>query len=128
MVLIGRRHLRSNNSWCHNIESLVKGPERCTLLVNAQDARRQGLRHGGVARVSSRVGTIVAPVEVSDEVMPGVVSLPHGWGHDVDGVRMAVARRHPGVNSNLLADDLLLDAPSGNAALNGIPVRVEAVS
>jgi anaerobic selenocysteine-containing dehydrogenase len=128
MVLIGRRHLRSNNSWCHNIESLVKGPARCTLLVNAEDARRRGLRHGGVARVSSRVGSVVAPVEVSDEVMPGVVSLPHGWGHGVEGVRMSVAQRHPGVNSNLLADDLLLDVPSGNAALNGIPVRVEAVS
>jgi anaerobic selenocysteine-containing dehydrogenase len=128
MVLIGRRHLRSNNSWCHNIESLVKGPERCTLLVNAEDARRQGLTDGGVARVSSRVGSIIAPVVVSDEVMPGVVSLPHGWGHDVEGVRMAVAKRHPGVNSNLLADDRLLDAPSGNAALNGIPVRVEVVS
>ncbi|HET9062465.1 MAG TPA: molybdopterin dinucleotide binding domain-containing protein, partial [Candidatus Binatia bacterium] len=128
MVLIGRRHLRSNNSWCHNIESLVKGPERCTLLVNAEDARRRGLTDGGVARVSSRVGSIIAPVVVSDEVMPGVVSLPHGWGHDVDGVRMTVAQRHPGVNSNLLADDQLLDAPSGNAALNGIPVRVEVVS
>lgn len=128
IVLIGRRHLRSNNSWCHNIESLVKGPERCTLLVSGEDARRHGLRHGGVARVKSRVGSVVAPVEVSDEVMPGVVSLPHGWGHDVDGVRMNVAKRHAGVNSNLLADDLLLDVPSGNAALNGIPVEVEAVS
>jgi anaerobic selenocysteine-containing dehydrogenase len=128
MVLIGRRHLRSNNSWCHNIEPLVKGPERCTLLVSVEDARRRGLHNGSVARVSSRVGSVVAPVEVSDEVMPGVVSLPHGWGHDVDGIRMAIAARHPGVNSNLLADDLLLDAPSGNAALNGIPVDVEAVS
>lgn len=128
MVLIGRRHLRSNNSWCHNIEALVKGPERCTLLMNADDARRRGVRHGGVARVSSRVGSVIAPVEVTDEMMPGVVSLPHGWGHGVEGVRMRVAQRHPGVNSNLLADDLLLDGPSGNAALNGIPVEVEAVS
>jgi anaerobic selenocysteine-containing dehydrogenase len=128
MVLIGRRHLRSNNSWCHNIESLVKGPERCTLLVSAADAARRGLRDGGVARVRSRVGAVVAPVEVSDEMMPGVVSLPHGWGHDVEGVRMSVAQRHPGVNSNVLADELLLDAPSGNAVLNGIPVEIEAVS
>jgi anaerobic selenocysteine-containing dehydrogenase len=128
MLLIGRRHLRSNNSWCHNIESLVKGPARCTLLVSAEDARRRGLRHGGVARVRSRVGTVIAPVEVSDEMMPGVVSLPHGWGHDVEGVRMSVAKRNPGVNSNLLADDLLLDVPTGNAVLNGIPVEIEAVS
>lgn len=128
MVLIGRRHLRSNNSWCHNLESLVKGPERCTLLISAEDARRKGLRHGGTARVSSRVGSVIAPVEVSEEMMPGVVSLPHGWGHDVDGVRMRIARQRPGVNSNVLADDLLLDAPSGNAVLNGIPVEVEAVS
>jgi len=127
MVLIGRRHLRSNNSWCHNIEALVKGPERCTLLVSTVDAERRGLRNGGMARVRSRVGTVVAPVEISDEVMPGVVSLPHGWGHDVEGVRLSVAKRHPGVNSNLLADDLLLDAPSGNTALNGIPVEIEAV-
>ena len=74
------------------------------------------------------MGNVVAPVEVTDEMMPGVVSLPHGWGHDVEGVRMSVARQHAGVNSNLLADDLLMDVPSGNAVLNGIPVSVEAVA
>jgi anaerobic selenocysteine-containing dehydrogenase len=128
MVLIGRRHLRSNNSWCHNVESLVKGPERCTLLVSREDAARLGLKNGSKARVRSRVGSVVAPVEVSTEMMPGVVSLPHGWGHDVDGVRMSVARRHAGVNSNVLTDEEALDVPSGNAVLNGIPVEVAAVA
>ena len=128
LVLIGRRHLRSNNSWCHNIESLVKGPERCTLLVSREDATRLGLRDGDKARVTSRVGAVVAPVEVTEEMMPGVVSLPHGWGHDVDGVRLSVARLHAGVNSNVLTDEDALDVPSGNAVLNGIPVEVAAVA
>ncbi len=126
IVLIGRRHLRSNNSWCHNLEPLVKGRERCTLLVSPADAERLSLADGGHARVSSRVGSVIAPVEISDEIMPGVVSLPHGWGHDVEGVRMGIARDHPGVNSNILADDSVVDVPSGNAVLNGIIVEVEA--
>jgi anaerobic selenocysteine-containing dehydrogenase len=128
MVLIGRRHLRSNNSWCHNVEALVKGPERCTLLLSTEDAKRLHIHSGERARVTSRVGSVVAPVEVSDEMMPGVVSLPHGWGHDVDGVRMAVARAHPGVNSNILTDEDAIDVPSGNAVLNGIPVNVVRLS
>jgi anaerobic selenocysteine-containing dehydrogenase len=128
MVLIGRRHLRSNNSWCHNIEPLVKGRDRCTLLVSHADAARLGLRNGDKARVTSRVGAVVAPVEVTAEMMPGVVSLPHGWGHDVDGVQLSVARRHAGVNSNVLTDGEALDAPSGNAVLNGIPVEVAALA
>ena len=127
MVLVGRRHLRSNNSWCHNLPALVKGKDRCTLLVHPTDAGRLRLRDGGHAKVSSRVGTVIAPVEVSEEMMPGVVSLPHGWGHDVEGVRMSVARRHAGVNSNILADPALLDVPTGTAVLNGIPVEIEAV-
>ncbi len=125
MLLIGRRHLRSNNSWCHNIEALVKGPERCTLLVSRTDAQRLGLADGGRAQVASRVGSVVAPVEVTDDMMPGVVSLPHGWGHDADGVRLQVARAHAGVNSNVLTDESLLDVPSGNGVLNGIPVTVQ---
>jgi anaerobic selenocysteine-containing dehydrogenase len=124
MVLIGRRHLRSNNSWCHNLHALVKGPERCTLLVNVDDARRLGLAAGSRVQVTSRVGRVVAPVEISDEMMPGVVSLPHGWGHDVEGIRMSVAREHAGVNSNVLTDHHALDVPTGNAVLNGIPVTV----
>ncbi len=123
-VLIGRRHLRSNNSWMHNVGTLMKGKARCTLQVNPADAARIGLEDGGAARVSSRTGTLVAPVELTDAVAPGVVSLPHGWGHDLPGVAMAVAQAHPGVNSNLLADDELYDELSGNAVLNGIPVKV----
>ncbi len=124
LVLIGRRQLRSNNSWMHNVHALAKGRERCTLLVHPADAGRLGLAAGGRARVCSRVGELVAPVEVTDEMMPGVVSLPHGFGHDAVGTRMRVAQRKPGVNSNLLTDELGIDALSGNAVLNGIPVEV----
>jgi anaerobic selenocysteine-containing dehydrogenase len=127
MVLIGRRQLRSNNSWMHNIQPLVKGKERCTAHVHPDDAARLGLRDGEPARVSSRAGAIEVPVEVTDAVMPGVVSIPHGWGHDVDGVRMSVASAHAGTNSNVLADELLIDPLSGNAVLNGIPVELAPV-
>jgi anaerobic selenocysteine-containing dehydrogenase len=126
LVLIGRRQLRSNNSWMHNLGPLVKGKERCTVHVHPQDAERIGLSDGRRARVASRVGSIEVPVEVTDAIMPGVVSIPHGWGHDVEGVRMAVAAAHPGANSNLLADETLIDPLSGNAVLNGIPVTVTA--
>jgi anaerobic selenocysteine-containing dehydrogenase len=127
MVLIGRRQLRSNNSWMHNIQPLVKGKERCTAHVHPDDAERLGLRDGEQARVSSRAGTVEVPVEVTDAVMPGVVSIPHGWGHDLKGVRMDVASAHAGTNSNVLADELLIDPLSGNAVLNGIPVEVAPV-
>jgi anaerobic selenocysteine-containing dehydrogenase len=126
-VLIGRRHVRSNNSWMHNVNVLVKGKPRCTLEVNPADADRLGLMAGGQARVASRTGAVTAPVEVTDAVMPGVVSLPHGWGHDLPGVGLSVAREHAGVNSNVLADEELFDPLSGNAVLNGIPVTVEPV-
>jgi anaerobic selenocysteine-containing dehydrogenase len=127
MVLVGRRDLRSNNSWMHNLEILVKGKERCTLHVHPDDARRFGLEPGGTARVSSRTGAVDVVVEVTDGIMPGVVSIPHGWGHDVDGVQLSVAGGRPGVNSNLLADTTLFDPLSGNAVLNGIPVEVAPV-
>ncbi len=125
VVLVGRRQLRSNNSWMHNLVPLVKGPERCTLMVSPVDAQSQGLVDGGPARITSRVGSVVANVCVTDEMMPGVVSLPHGWGHDRDGMRLAVASAHAGVNVNVLSDDAALDVPSANAALNGVPVRLE---
>jgi anaerobic selenocysteine-containing dehydrogenase len=124
LVLIGRRHLRSNNSWMHNIGTLVKGRARCTLQVNPADAVRIGVEDGDAARVSSRTGTLIASVELTEAVAPGVVSLPHGWGHDLPGVAMAVAQAHAGVNANLLADDGRYDELSGNAVLNGIPVQV----
>lgn len=127
LVLIGRRQLRSNNSWMHNLAPLVRGRDRCTLQVNPHDADRLGLVDGGFAKVSSTAGTMRVLVEITDAVMAGVVSLPHGWGHDTDGTRMAVARAHAGVNSNVLADGSRLDPLSGNAILNGIPVAVAAV-
>jgi anaerobic selenocysteine-containing dehydrogenase len=125
LVLIGRRQLRSNNSWMHNLRPLVKGKDRCTMHVNPQDAERLGLVDGGQARLTSETGTIEAPVEVTDAIRAGVVSIPHGWGHDAPGVRLDVARDHAGVNSNVLADASLIDPLSGNAVLNGIPVEVQ---
>jgi anaerobic selenocysteine-containing dehydrogenase len=122
MQLIGRRDLRSNNSWMHNLAMLVSGPERCTVLVHPADAAR--LELNGRARISSRTGSIELPVQVSDEMMPGVISIPHGWGHDDPSAAMDIAARHPGTNSNLLADDRLFDPVSGNGVLNGIPVDV----
>ena len=124
MVLIGRRQLRSNNSWMHNVESLVRGKDRCTAHVNPRDAERLGLVDGELALVSSRAGAVQVPVEVTDAVMAGVVSIPHGWGHDARGARMEVAAAHAGINSNVLADETLIDPLSGNAVLNGIPVEV----
>jgi anaerobic selenocysteine-containing dehydrogenase len=122
--LLGRRQLRSNNSWMHNAPRLMGGRERCTLLVHPLDAARLGLVAGGQARITSRVGSIAAPVEVSDEVMPGVVSLPHGWGHDRRGIRLAVAEKTPGVSLNDVTDDSLFDPLSGVTHLNGVPVQI----
>jgi anaerobic selenocysteine-containing dehydrogenase len=124
LVLVGRRDLRSNNSWMHNVEVLVKGKPRCTLHVHPDDAARLGLDGDGLAEVRSRVGSVTLPVEVTENIRPGAVSIPHGWGHDLPGVELGVAGRHAGVNSNLLADELLVDELSGNAVLNGIPVEV----
>lgn len=126
-VLVGRRDLRSNNSWMHNIEVLVKGRPRCTLHVHPDDAARWGVVDGALVRVAARVGAVEVVAEVTDAVRPGVVSLPHGWGHDAAGARLGVAGARPGVNSNLLTDDAVVDEPSGNAVLNGIPVTVRAV-
>ena len=124
LVLIGRRHLSSNNSWMHNIAPLVRGGNRCTAQVNPADATRLGLIDGGLASVTSRAGKLEVPVEVTDEIRPGVISIPHGWGHDLEGLRTRVASANPGVNSNIVADETLLDVPSGTSVLNGIPVEV----
>jgi anaerobic selenocysteine-containing dehydrogenase len=126
-VLVGRRHLRSNNSWMHNLPMLVRGPAQCTLHVHPDDAERYGLTDGAPALVRSRTGAVEAEVEVTDAVMPGVVSLPHGWGHDAPGSQLSVASTHAGTNSNRLSDELLIDALSGNAVLNGIPVTLAPV-
>jgi anaerobic selenocysteine-containing dehydrogenase len=125
MVLIGRRELRSNNSWMHNVDVLMKGKPRCTMYMHPADAARLALAVGSVARVTSRAGTIEVPVEVTAAIMPGVVSIPHGWGHAQPDVQLRIAAAHGGVNTNLLADELALDPLSGTAVLCGIPVRVE---
>jgi anaerobic selenocysteine-containing dehydrogenase len=127
LVLVGRRQQRNMNSWLHNLEGLARGRDRCTLLVHDDDARRLGLRDGGEARIRSRVGEVVAPVEISNDMMPGVVSLPHGFGHTGRGTRTRVASRaQPGVNSNDLTDETLMDVPTGTSVANGIPVEVSA--
>jgi anaerobic selenocysteine-containing dehydrogenase len=128
-VMVGRRHLRTNNSWMHNVPALVKGRPLCTIQVNRSDADRLGLVHGGLAQVTSQVGQVELPVEVTDDIAVGVVSIPHGFGHDLPGVQLTVARRESaGVNSNLLTDDQRVDRLSGTAVLNGELVGVTAVS
>ncbi|HEX8539324.1 MAG TPA: molybdopterin dinucleotide binding domain-containing protein, partial [Cystobacter sp.] len=127
LLLIGRRHVRDNNSWMHNVPKLVSGKPRCTLMVHPDDARRLGLEEGQEALVTSRVGEVKAPVNVTDEVMPGVVSLPHGYGHGRQGIQMQVAGAHAGVSINDITDDKVLDAIGGNAAFSGIQVRVQPV-
>ena len=125
ILLVGRRQLRNMNSWLHNARPLAVGRERCTLRVHPADAERLGLEHGKSAIVRSRVGAVTAPIEVSDEMMPGVVSLPHGFGHGAPGTRLAVANSaQPGVNSNQLCDELAIDVPSGTSVANGIPVEI----
>ena len=124
LVLVSRRHLRSNNSWMHNVPALMKGKDRCTLLIHPDDAARYGVADNDVVTVKSAAGEIKVPVEVTDEIMPGVVSMPHGWGHGKPGTRMSVANGSPGANTNALSPPTFLDEPSGNGALNGIPVTV----
>jgi anaerobic selenocysteine-containing dehydrogenase len=125
LLLVGRRHLRTNNSWLANLPSLVKGKPRCTLHIHPRDAAALGLAGGQAVRVVSRVGAVVLPAEITEDIMPGVVCAPHGWGHDGAGVALAVARRQPGINVNLLHDDQAFDQCSHNSVLNGLPVRLE---
>jgi len=126
LVLIGRRHLRSNNSWMHNVPALTGGSNRCTLQIHPEDAERLGVRDGEAVRVKGAGGEVTAPAEVTDGVRRGVVSLPHGWGHDRPGTRLSHAAIDPGVNVNQLLDGSLLDPLSGNAVLNGVPVQIMA--
>ncbi|MFJ3441863.1 molybdopterin oxidoreductase family protein [Streptomyces sp. NPDC086081] len=121
-VLVGRRHLRSNNSWMHNVPALTGGSNRCTLHIHPEDAERLGVEDGAPVRVRGAGGEVTAPAEVTDAVRRGVVSLPHGWGHDRPGTRLRHAATDPGVNVNQLLDGRLLDPLSGNAVLNGVPV------
>ncbi|MGG3468906.1 molybdopterin oxidoreductase family protein [Neobacillus pocheonensis] len=127
LLLVGRRDLRSNNSWLHNLPVLVKGEDRCTLLIHTSDAVSLGLKNGGKALVQSRTGKIQVTVEITEDIMPGTVSLPHGWGHNLSGTRLGVAKEHPGVNVNLLTDNRVIDPISGNAVLNGVPVSIVKV-
>ncbi|MCV7343556.1 molybdopterin-dependent oxidoreductase [Mycolicibacterium rhodesiae] len=128
LVLVSRRHLRSNNSWLHNVSALMKGRDRCTLLMHPDDAASRGVSGGDHVTVTSSAGCIEVPVEVTDAIKPGVVSMPHGWGHGKPGTRMSVANGSPGVNTNILSPPTFLDEPSGNGALNGIPVTVAPAS
>jgi anaerobic selenocysteine-containing dehydrogenase len=125
LQLINRRDLRSMNSWLHNLPALAKGRERCTLQIHPQDAASRGLADGAQALLRSRVGEIRVPVEVTDAVMPGVVSLPLGFGHDGPELELRVATRRPGRNVNVVSDDVPIDAPSGSSMLFGVPVEVE---
>jgi anaerobic selenocysteine-containing dehydrogenase len=124
LVLVSRRHLRSNNTWLHNVPALMKGKDRCTLLIHPDDAARCGVAEDDVVTVKSAAGEIKVPVEITDAIKPGVVSMPHGWGHGKPGTRMSVANGSPGANTNVLSPPTFLDEPSGNGALNGIPVTV----
>jgi anaerobic selenocysteine-containing dehydrogenase len=121
-LLVGRRHLRSNNSWMHNLPALTGGSNRCTLQIHPDDATRLGVSDAAV--VTGPGGTLEVPVEITDAIRPGVVSLPHGWGHTAPGTRMSVAARDPGVNVNSLLDSSLLEPLSGTAVLNGVPVEI----
>jgi len=124
MVLVGRRHVRSNNSWMHNIRVLTKGRNRCTMQIHPDDAARLGIPDGAPARVTSRVGSVVVAAEHTDGIRPGVVSIPHGFGQAAPGVRLRVASEYRGVNANVLTDEYFVDPVSGNIALNGVPVTV----
>jgi len=127
LLLIGRRQVRSNNSWMHNFPRLMRGKDRCTLLMHPDDASRLGVAASERVCLVSRTGRIEVPLELSDEMMPGVVSLPHGWGHHRPGTRLATAGQHPGASLNDLTDDQRVDPLCGNAVLSGVPVRVEPV-
>jgi anaerobic selenocysteine-containing dehydrogenase len=127
LVVIGRRHVRSNNSWMHNLPVLARGPQRCTALLHPADAARHGVADGAMVRLRRGARHIDIAVTVTDEVMEGVVSVPHGWGHDQPGTQLAVARARPGANLNALLDDDLRDPLSGNAVLSGVAVALEAL-
>jgi len=126
LQLIGRRHVRSNNSWMHNYHPLIKGKNRCTLMMHPQDMQGLKLEDGSTVTVQSRVGSVEVPLEACEEMMPGVVSLPHGYGHNRPGIKLDLAQANAGVSCNDLTDELALDALSGNAAVNGVPVTVVA--
>ncbi|WP_298735027.1 molybdopterin oxidoreductase family protein [uncultured Psychrobacter sp.] len=128
ILLIGRRHVRSNNSWLHNSHRLTKGKSRCTLMLHPDTAKAHNIEDGQAVKVTSRVGEVTINAEVTDELMPGVVSIPHGFGHGRKGVKQKIAQANAGVSVNDLTDDTLIDELSGNAAVNGVPVTLQAVA
>jgi anaerobic selenocysteine-containing dehydrogenase len=126
-ALIGRRHLRDCNSWLHNSEILVKGKNRCTLMINKADAARLNLQNNQTVKVSSRTGTVELPAEITETIAPGVVSIPHGYGHARDGVKLDTAKQHAGVSINDLTDAALVDELTGNAAFSNTKVSVRTI-
>jgi anaerobic selenocysteine-containing dehydrogenase len=128
LVVIGRRQLRSNNSWMHNLPTLAAGRFRCTALVNPADAKRLGLGSGTRAEITNGERRITVEIELSDQMMPGVISVPHGWGHDEEGTKLGVAAVRPGANLNELFDETLRDPLSGNAVLGGVAVEVRPIA
>jgi len=125
LLVIGRRHVRSNNSWMHNAHRLVKGKDRCTVLLHPHDAAALAIGEGDLLTLRSRVGEICLPVQISDSIMPGVASVPHGWGHDRVGTHLSVAEKHAGASLNDLTDDQAVDGVNGVAVLNGFWVRAQ---
>jgi len=127
-ALIGRRHLRSNNSWMHNSKRLIKGKERCTLLIHPNDMVALNIKEGEKVRVTSNVGSVILPIEITDEMMPSVVSIPHGWGHHRKGIKLEIAQQHAGVSINDLTDAYKSDALTGNADFSGTRVKIERLN
>lgn len=127
MTLIGRRDVRSNNSWLHNSQRLVKGKNRCTAQISKEDAEKRKISSGDMLKVSTDYGAVTIECEVTEDIMPGVISIPHGWGHDHEGTQLSIASKHPGVNMNVLISDQFVDKLTGTSVLNGMPVRVEVL-
>jgi anaerobic selenocysteine-containing dehydrogenase len=126
LLLIGRRHLKSNNSWLHNSKRMVKDTTRCTAQIHPTDASAFGIENGSLVTVRSRVGQIIIEAEITEKVMRGVVCIPHGWGHNKQGIQWQHAQSIAGVSCNDLTDEMILDELSGNAVLNGVPVTISA--
>ena len=127
LVLIGRRHLRSNNSWLHNSKRLSGGSRRCTAMIHPEDAASRSIQDGDICKVASRVGEVEVPAEITDTIMAGTISIPHGWGHHQSDIALDVASEMPGVSVNVLTDDTFFDHLTGNAGLNGVPVTLSKV-
>ena len=125
MQLIGRRDPRTNNSWMHNSYRMVKGKERCIALVNVEDAQKYDLQDGNLIKVLSKVGEISISINVTENIKPGIISIPHGWGHVFAETKLSIANKHAGVNINILMDENAIDELSGNAVLAGVPIRIE---